>query len=112
VAITTDRDLLRLHIGDTDAANPLFYDDELDALLAHATSFLVAAADACEILAARFARDYDIAEDGQSWSRGQRSGHYRELAATFRARAAGMGAVRIRASNTPEMLPAFPPYTT
>jgi hypothetical protein len=112
MAITTDRDLVRLYIGDTDTENPLLYDDELDALIDRAVSVLAAAADACEVLAAKFAREFNISEDNQSWNLGERSAHYLALAKQFRERASGIGQVRVRTTTTPDVLPAQYPYLT
>jgi hypothetical protein len=79
VTLSTDRDKVRLLIGDTDETDPLLYDDEVDALLAQRVHVVTtggtiynlpaAAADACGAIAAKFARDFDFAEDGQNFSR-------------------------------------------
>ena len=52
------RDALRLMIGDTDAGDPLLSDEEADYYLGlQPDNVVLAAAEACEALAARFARD-------------------------------------------------------
>ena len=93
MAITTDRDILRLEIGDTNPDRPLFADDELDVFLArYPGRVLVAAADACDSLAIRFARDFDFKWKDQSFSRSQMSARYAALAKDLRKRAAGNAA--------------------
>ena len=91
MTITATRDKLRLLIGDTDSTQVLFQDDELDYFLSERTDVvLLAAADACDALATRFARDYDFETDSQSFKRSQQSKAYREMAASLRARASGI----------------------
>lgn len=94
MAITTTRDKVRLEIGDTDATRKLFYDDEIDVkLAARADNVLLTAADLCDILATRLARDFDFQwKDGQ-FSRSQAAKMYAERAVALRARAASDGAV-------------------
>jgi hypothetical protein len=90
LAITTVRDEVRLLIGDTDADAPLFQDDELDWFLSERSdNSYLAAADACEAAARKFARAFDFTTDGQSFSRSQMSKAYRDLAKDLRLRAAG-----------------------
>jgi len=57
----SDRDELRFVLGDTDVANALFEDEELDYLLQEHATVLEAAVAAAEILANRFAREADVA---------------------------------------------------
>lgn len=86
----SDRDDVRLELGDTDAADVLFSDSEIQYFLDAASGdVLLATARACDSLARRFARDFDFSTDGQSFSKGQRSEHYRLLAKELRLRAAG-----------------------
>jgi len=100
--VTTDLDRFRLELGDTPAAYgltntqtaefnaaALFNDDECGYFLAlHPSSVLLAVAAACDALAARFARDVDITEDGQSFKDSQKADRYWKMAARFRGRAA------------------------
>ena len=102
MAITTDLDRFRLELGDTPAAYgltnaqtaefeavALLNDDEVGYFLAlHPASVLLAVAAACDALAARFARDVDITEDGQSFKDSQKAERYAQLAVRYRARAA------------------------
>lgn len=109
MAITTDIDRFRLELGDTPAAygiltdangdltdeqqaefeeSALFNDEEIAYFLdGHPSSVLLAVAAACDALAARFARDVDIAEDGQSFKDSQIAKGYLAMAARFRQRA-------------------------
>ncbi len=94
--ILTTRDKVRLEIGDTDAAAPLFNDDELDYIIAsRADNVLLAAADACDMLATRFARDYDFEWQGAGesargkFTRSQMSKAFTDRAAAIRQRAGG-----------------------
>lgn len=52
----TDRDRLRLKIGDTNTSHPIFEDEELDMILADDSEVLLAAASACRIIAASASR--------------------------------------------------------
>jgi hypothetical protein len=90
MAITTDRDAVRLLIGDTDTDDELFQDDEIAFFLAErADDVYLAAADACDAAARKFARAYDFTTDGQSFHRSQMSKAYLALAKDLRLRAAG-----------------------
>ncbi len=81
----------RLEIGDTDSTAALFTDEELDVYLdARSDSVLLAAADACDVLATRFARAYDFSTDGQSFSRSKMTEMYRQRAKDLRTRASGV----------------------
>lgn len=98
--VTTQLDKFRLELGDTPAAYGLAPDDaafQTAALFndveagyfidAHPSSILLAVAAACDALAARFAQDVDIAEDGQSFKDSAKSVRYAEMAVRFRQRA-------------------------
>lgn len=88
--ITTTLDQVRLQIGDTDADRALFNDDELEHLLSErAGNVLQTAADACDILATRFARDFDFKWKDGAFSRSQMAQMYAERAKSLRARARG-----------------------
>lgn len=96
---TADRDRLRLELGDTDARRALFEDAELDDILAQEDGVLNAAARACEILSARYARDFSFAADGARFDKGGRAG----LSAMYAARAK---ALRARAAGSRTVYPA------
>lgn len=52
----TDRDRLRLKIGDTNTSHPIFEDEELDMILDEDAEVLLAAASACRAIAASSAK--------------------------------------------------------
>lgn len=94
MAITSSRDKLRLQIGDTDADSYLLTDDELDYFLSErADNVLLAAADVCESLARRFARQFDFESDNQKFARSQMSKQYAAMAVDLRSRASGVTSV-------------------
>ena len=100
MTISTDRDRVRLMIGDTDESDPLLYDDEIDVFVSYRTdtdtddntyvNVPAAAADACGAIAAKYARNFNFAEDGQRFDVSQRVGHYLSLEQKLRARAGGV----------------------
>lgn len=99
MTVSTDRDKVRLLIGDTNEADPLLYDDEVDACLAQRVvstnggtvyNVVAAAADACGAIAAKFGRDFSFSEDGQQFQRAQRVGHYQALEKQLRMRQGGV----------------------
>lgn len=102
MAISSDRDKIRLLIGDTDTDNPLLFDDEIDVCVAYrqiesetdvyVTNIPAAAADAAAAIAAKFARDFNFAEDGQRFDRAQKYAHYIGLEQSLRNRAGGVAA--------------------
>lgn len=92
--ITTDLDRFRLLLGDHPTVDVpegeyvyLLNDDEAEWFIAEASSVLLAVADACDSLAARFAQEVDETEDGQSFRNSQRAAMYAAMAARFRKRA-------------------------
>lgn len=98
--ITTDLERVRLMVGDTDAADQLLTDDEVNEFLAQrsvlddggGTTFVnlpAAGADCAEAIAASLARDYDFSTDGQQFQRAQRVGHFVALGRELRNRAGG-----------------------
>lgn len=98
----TNRDRVRLAIGDTNADDPLLSDEEVDDFLA--TRYIIdttagtvynipaAAADCAGAIAAKYARNFNFAEDGQRFDVAQRVGHYQALERTLRARSGGVSA--------------------
>lgn len=99
MTISTERDKVRLLIGDTDTDDPLLYDDEIAACIANrqienadgdfVTNLPAAAADAAGAIAAKFSRRFNFAEDGQTFSVAQRVSHYTALEERLRRRAGG-----------------------
>jgi hypothetical protein len=68
----------------------LFEDAELDdILIQESDTVLAAAARACEMLAVRFARDFDFSADGASFHKSTISAHYQKMAQRLRVRATG-----------------------
>ncbi len=122
--ITETLDKFRLELGDTPAAYgivpippattlsaeqdtefqaaALFTDEEVAYFLAaHPSSVLYAVAAACDALAARFAQDVDVAEDGQSFKDSAKSVRYSAMAARFRARAREDAAAVVTGAGLP-----------
>ena len=88
MTISTDRDKVRLLIGDTDTNAQLFQDDELAWFLSEVSDDIYkAGALAAESAAGKFARAYDFETDGQSFKRGQMFKFWTDLAARLRSRA-------------------------
>ena len=84
----SDRDRVRLEIGDTDSARALFQEGELDEFLSQeGNSILGAAARACETLAVRFARDFTFSADGASFQKGNITQLYMAQAKRLRRQA-------------------------
>lgn len=100
MTITSDRDKVRLLVGDSDTDDLLLSDDEVDACIAYrkientdgdlVTNIPAAAADAAAAIAAKFARNFNFAEDGQRFDVAQRHGQYLALEQSLRARAGGV----------------------
>jgi hypothetical protein len=100
MSLDTDRDRIRLLLGDTDPSDPLLYDDEIQSFVDYrqvtleddttVTNIPAAAADAAAAIAARFAREFNFGEDGQRFDRAQKFAHFYELEQTLRRRAGGV----------------------
>lgn len=101
MTISTDRDRVRLLVGDTDESDPLLYDDEVESFLAYRTvldtdggtvsvNVPAAAADCAGAIAAKFARQFSFGEDNQRFEVAQRVGHYTQLEQDLRARSGGV----------------------
>lgn len=79
----SDRDALRMMVGDT-TESYLLRDLDYDRLLSLAAGEILAAAVlACNAIAGRFATDIDASNADVSKSESQRAGAYRELAASY-----------------------------
>ncbi len=94
--ITTDLDKFRLELGDHPSVDVpegtyvyLLNDDEADYFLSkHPTNLLLAVADACDSLAARFSRLFDFATTSEKrFDLSQKTTHYLEIGKRLRARA-------------------------
>jgi len=78
------RDRVRILIGDTNPAQPLLEDEVIDWLIQREVNEFLAASRAAEAIAARFAREADIAVGDLSLKYSQLANHYFELAASLR----------------------------
>ena len=86
----SDRDRVRLEIGDTDADRARVQDGELhDFLSQEGNSILGSAARACEVLAVRFARDFSFSADGASFQKGNITQMYMAQAKRLRRQSRG-----------------------
>ena len=86
----------RLELGDTNEDFPLFQDAELTVLIDREGSVQLGAAAACDVLANRFAREYDYSDGEMRFSAGQRAKAYREQAKRLRALGRGLGSIRTK----------------
>ena len=84
--ISTDLAKTRLLIGDTNTDDQLLTDEEINFHLSQHGSLYLAAADCCDSIVGRLARDIDRSNLGMSAQRSQKVQHYRDLAASLRAR--------------------------
>ncbi len=82
---TSDRDKVRFLVFDTDTNEQLINNEEIDWLLTEQTSVYMAAANAAEAIAAKFAKDVTRSAVGLSATVGNRSSFYLRLADTLRA---------------------------
>lgn len=87
--IATDRDKVRLLIGDTDDDDKQLADEELDFFIAENANVYTAGSRACNALAARYARKADKKMGDLSIAMEKISSHYRDLAEELFARGAG-----------------------
>ena len=91
----TTLDSLRLEIGDTNADEQQFADEELNDGIDEETTVVASAARVFELLANRHARDFDFSADGASFHKGSLVEHYRKLASYYRAKASGTESTQI-----------------
>lgn len=84
---STDKDAVRLYIGDTVSTDPQLTDEEVAIYLAAYPDPIMAASAACMALAARYARQVDKSLGQLSISASQRSKAYVELSAELKSRA-------------------------
>ena len=85
---TTQRDQVRLLVGDTDTDDQQLQDEEIAFLVSQGGSTLSVAANACEVIAAKYAREVNKSVGTLSISAQERMAHYKELANTLRVRPA------------------------
>ena len=93
----TPIDQVRLEIGDENLEDPLFTDAQIQYKLdGRAGVVLLTAADLCEILARRYAKDYDFSSAARmSFKRSQKSTQYAALAKELRNRVGGLSTVPV-----------------
>lgn len=89
---TSDRDRVRFLVGDTDALEPQLQNEEIDHLLAQGGGPVLAAVQAAEALAARYARRVSGSAGGISRTSSDLVDHYLTLARRLRAELALFGA--------------------
>jgi hypothetical protein len=84
----SDRDRVRFEVGDTDCSAPILRDAEIDALIADSGHVILAASQAAEKIAAKYAIKVDcsIGSTRKAWS--QLFTHYSKLAKTLKAKGA------------------------
>ena len=94
-SIATDKDKVRLRIGDTDTDDQLLSDETLDALLAIRADVVLCAIDACRAILAKLARDIDRSAVGMSGSRSQKTQHYKDILATLIKESGGETRIKV-----------------
>ena len=87
-SLSSDRDKLRVKIGDVDTNDQLLSNELLDALLTTRGDPTLAAINAVEGILAKFAREIDRGSLGLGGSRSQKTQFYRDLLKELRAEAA------------------------
>ena len=91
-ACITDLEKLRRMIGDTNSADPLMTDEELAPILAdNVDDLITAAAEACEEIAAGYARDAVSYVGDLNNSPALKVDNYLKMARAFRKRLEGQG---------------------
>lgn len=78
-SLSTDRDRIRLRIGDTDTNDQLLSNETVDALLLTRTSVILAAIDCVQAIIAKLAREIDRSNIGMSGSRSQKTTHFHSV---------------------------------
>jgi hypothetical protein len=87
--LPTNKDKVRLLIGDTDTSAEMLVDNEINAVLALQPTVTFAAAACADAIAAKYARKVDLSIGATSVSLSQRAEAFRDLAARLRAGGAG-----------------------
>lgn len=97
-SLATDKDTVRLLIGDTNTTSAMFQDEEINAVLAIQTNVMLAAALMADSAAGKYSRSVSFSVEGLSIQNSQKAEGYRKLAESLRAQAAsgnGIGGVGI-----------------
>lgn len=85
------RDRIRFELGDTDSANPLLQDEEIDAVIVIEGGFYRAAAMCAFTIARKFSREVSYSVGPLKLDLGARAKSYREMADVFLKQAAREG---------------------
>jgi len=83
----TDIKQVRLLIGDTNSQDQLLTDPEIEFIFGLTADIFLAAADACDVIIGKLARDVDRNDIGMSATRSQQIQHYTDLRDSLRRRA-------------------------
>ncbi|MBW2084440.1 MAG: hypothetical protein JRI54_00190 [Deltaproteobacteria bacterium] len=86
-SLSTDKDKVRFHIGDTDETDQLLQDEEITYLLTETTNVLLAASRAAKAITAKFSRQADKAVGDLRISLSQKAKTYMALATDLEKRA-------------------------
>ena len=94
-SLATDRDKVRLKIGDTDTDDQLLSNETIDALLDIRADVILCSIDACRAILAKLARDIDRSAAGMSGSRSQKTQHYKDILANLVKESGGETRVKV-----------------
>lgn len=94
-SIASDKDKVRLKIGDTDTDDQLLSDETIDALLAIRADVVLCSIDACRAILAKLARDIDRSAAGMSGSRSQKTQHYKDVLSSLIKESSGETRVKV-----------------
>jgi len=94
-SIASDKDKVRLKIGDTDTDDQLLSDETIDALLAIRADVVLCAIDACRAILAKLARDIDRSAAGMSGSRSQKTQHYKDVLSSLIKESGGETRIKV-----------------
>lgn len=118
-ALAADKDRVRFLTGDTNAADQQLQDEEITWLVSQRSDVLLAAADACEGIAARYTRQADTTNSKLSVAASKRAAAYAALAKMLQQRALTLSGAQMFAGgltisgkqvldeNTDAVQPAF-----
>jgi len=103
----SNRDAVRLTVGDTDTTDQQLQDSEVDYFLSlfgasGSGRIIPASIRACEALAAKYARQTDTTNQGLSVAASKRQAHYLQLASTLREQEATLAEVFLGGSKYSE----------
>ena len=85
--VSTDRDKVRLLIGDKDTNDQLLSDEEIDFVITQQPNVYYSAAQCCETIAGKFGRDVSTTLEGMSIAKRQRFENYLNMANQLRTMA-------------------------